>query len=78
MAEKSSTGKERFSTFGRTTLKKINKMRIYIEGLSKVLLASMQVGVDLTSNMVLLNPETITVFDREVVQEADCYNTYRT
>lgn len=53
-------------------------MRIYIEGLSKVLLASMQVGVDLTSNMVLLNPETITVFDREVVQEADCYNTYRT
>lgn len=36
MAEKSTTGKERFSTFGRTTLKKINKMRIYIEGLSKV------------------------------------------
>lgn len=28
--------KENFSVFGRTTLRKFGKMKIYIEGLSKV------------------------------------------
>lgn len=29
--------KENFSVFGRTTLRKFGKLRIYIEGLAKVL-----------------------------------------
>lgn len=34
--------KENFSVFGRTTLRKFGKMKIYIEGLSRVLLFSIR------------------------------------
>ena len=56
MTDKGFNPKERFSCFGRTTLKKLNKLRIYIEGLSKV-------GAELTTNILMLNPELIALHD---------------
>jgi hypothetical protein len=34
--------KENFSVFGRTTLRKFGKMKIYIEGLSRVIKESLR------------------------------------
>lgn len=71
MTDKSFNAKERFSCFGRTTLKKLNKLHIYIEGLSKV-------GAELATNLLMLNPEQIALHDPGKIALEDCYNTFCT
>lgn len=38
----------------------------------------MQIGADLVTNLIMLNPHLITLHDSELIQLDDCYSTYRT
>ena len=38
----------------------------------------MQIGADLVTNLIMLNPHLITLHDTELIQLDDCYSTYRT
>lgn len=37
----------------------------------------MQIGADLVTNLILLNPFLITLHDTDMIQLEDCYSTYR-
>ena len=38
----------------------------------------MQIGADLTTNLVILSPQLITLHDPDLIRFEDCYNTFRT
>lgn len=61
------TLKESFSVFGKTTLRKFNKLKIYVEGLSKVIFNLNKIGADLVTNIILLNPLLITLHDTDLI-----------
>lgn len=37
-----------------------------------------QIGADLTTNLVILSPQLITLHDPDLIRFEDCYNTFRT
>lgn len=61
------TLKESFSVFGKTTLRKFSKLKIYVEGLSKVNFNVNKIGADLVTNIILLNPLLITLHDTDLI-----------